>query len=332
MKKMTMLGFFFASSLSFPACATNAHQMSKNIVEGNSAALRGDFETSVSSYETALAHVPESAPAKRNLGIVLVRVGNYERARKVLQEAVRMYPADLEVFYFLGEANRGIENYKEAIQAYQKALSLETGDLRTQKALAWTFIKIGEYDKALFLAQPQLAKSPNDTQLRLILATVYNRKKMYAEAQLTLKPVESSGFTIANAEKTSADSEKVLLMTALADAEYGLTNFSKAALLYAEVVKMRPFYADALIGSAKCDIRSSQSPRAIIKLERTLKTDKNNPEALYLLAKLSEKVDERKAISFYKSFLKAAKGRSELKEAVKRSRKAVAKLNSASLE
>jgi len=326
MKRGTRLGLFFVALASLAGCATSAHEMTRNIVEGNDAALRGDYAGSIGHYETALESVPDAAPAKRNLGIVLVKVGNYKRARDVLSDVTREYPTDVEVFYFLGEAYRGLREYAGATANYQRALRIEPTDLRAQKALAWTWHKTGQDDRALMLMQPLLRKNPQDLQVRLIVASAYNRKKKFPDAVRTLEVLEKAGFKIQSRDKISGDSERALLMTTLADANYGLENYNKASLLYGEVLKTRPFLATALVGSAKCDIRGSQNPRAISKLERAVKADPDAADAHFLLARLYEKFDPNKSLFYHKRFQLLAKGRAEFDEALVISRNMTGKL------
>jgi tetratricopeptide (TPR) repeat protein len=142
-----------------------------------------------------------------------------------------------------------------------------------------------------------------------------------------LEPVEKAGFKIKSKDKISAESERALIMTALADANYGLENYNKAALLYGEVLKTRPFLATALVGSAKCDVRGSQNQRALAKLERAIKADPESPEAHYLLGRLNEKIDPNKSLFYHKRFLLLAKGRTEFDEAIAVSRQMVGKLD-----
>ena len=184
---------FVAFCVILPSCATSAHEMTRNLVEGNNAALKGDYPTSVEKYEAALAQVPESNAAKRNLGIVLVKIGDYQRAKKNLKESVKIYPSDVEVHYYLGEAYRGLEDYKRAIKSYQRALKISPNELRVQKAIAWTWFKGGEDEKTQLLVAPLLQEHPKDSQLRLILASVQNRQKDFNAALKTMNPVESSG-------------------------------------------------------------------------------------------------------------------------------------------
>lgn len=313
-------------------CATRAHEMTRHIVEGNDAALRGDFGTSINRYEDALKAVPDSAPARRNLGLVLVKVGNYKRARDVLTDVAKSYPTDIEVLYFLGEANRGLQNYTAAASAYQRALRIDGNDIRAQKALAWTWHKTGQHDRALMLMQPLLKSSPHDLQVRLIVAAAFNKKKRYKDALATLEIVEKAGFRIQSKDKISGDSERALLMTALADSHYGLENYNKASLLYNEVLKTRPFLAAALVGSAKCDIRASQNQRAIAKLERAVRADPNAPDAHYLIARLYERFDNTKALFYHKRFVLLAKKQPEFAEALSVSQRMIGTLEKKTAE
>jgi tetratricopeptide (TPR) repeat protein len=307
-------------------CATSAHEMTRSIVQGNDAALRGDYASSIAHYEEALKSVPDSAPARRNLGIVLVKVGDFKRARGLLASVTKSYPADLEVHYFLGEAHRGVQDFTAAAASYQRALRLDARDARAQKALAWTWHKTGLHDRALMLMQPLLKSNPGDLQARLIVASALNKKKRYKEAASTLDIVEKAGFKIKSRDRISAESERALLMTALADANYGLENYNKAALLYGEVLKTRPFLAPALVGAAKCDIRASQNQRAVTKLERAVKADPDAVDAHYLVARLYEKMDANKALFYHKRFLLLTQGRDDFSEAIKVSREVVGKL------
>jgi tetratricopeptide (TPR) repeat protein len=325
MKKWAMHALWICSFLSAASCATSAYEMTRHIVEGNDSALKGDYSASIVHYDKALESVPDSPAAKRNLGIVLVKVGNYKRAKDTLASITKFYPTDGEVFYFLGEAQRGLQDFSAAAQSYQIALRIDSKDIRAQKALAWTWHKTGQNDRALMLMQPLLKSHPNDLQARLISAWALNRKKMFSEAAAILAEVEKSGFKVRSNDKVSAESERALLMTALGDSYYGLENFNKASLLYAEVLKTRPFLVPALVGSAKCDIRQGTTPRALLKLERAVRADPNAPDAHFLLARLNEKTDSNKALFYHKRFLLLAKGKNEFAEAINISRQVISK-------
>ncbi|MEY4063894.1 MAG: hypothetical protein RIR26_102, partial [Pseudomonadota bacterium] len=237
------------------ACvSTQEQEVSRFLVDGNSAALRGDYQTAAAFYESALRTSPGNLPARRNLGIVLVKVGDFKRAQKVLTALQNDYKDDVEVFYFLGEAARGTSDHKIALGHYSKAAKISPSDLRVQKALAWSHYRLGNVDKAFSIAQRLNRSNPDDLQTRLILASILNKQKKYEEVQALLATVEKSNFNVQSKDRISGETEKTLLMNALAEAYVGSDNCKKAEPLYGDILKSRPFLSMALVGAAKCDL------------------------------------------------------------------------------
>jgi tetratricopeptide (TPR) repeat protein len=293
------------------SCATRGHDLSKNLIEGNNAALRGDYSSAVALYEAALEAVPNSAAAKRNLGIVLVKVGNYQRARQLLLEVAETYKGDVEIHYYLGETSRGLEDFQSASTHYQKALRQDPGDLRVRKALAWTWYKLKLHERSLLIVDSLMRTHPDDLQLRLIGAHNYIKQKKFTKAKELLAVVEQAGFKVKSSDRVSADSERALLMSALADAYQGTNDCIKANNLYQDVLKTRPFLPSALTGSAKCDMQTGNTQKAVSKLERAIKADPNMGEAHYMLGKIYETKDAAKATFYYRRFLLLTKNNSE---------------------
>lgn len=290
-------------------CATTNPQQetTRFVIDGNAAALRGDYSAAANLYESALRVAPSNSSAKRNLGIVLVKMGDYKRAIKTLTAVQNDYKDDVEVFYFMGEAARGSNDFKGALSHYSKAAKINPQDLRVQKAISWCFFRTGTLDKALNLVQRLQRSNPDDLQIKLIFASVLNKQKKYEEVQALLSNVERANFNVQSKDKVSADTERTLLMNALAESYVGSDNCVKADALYGEILKSRPFLSAALIGAAKCDLKAKQKPRATARLERAIKADPDAEEAYFLLGQLFETSDKSKATYFYRRFLLLAK-------------------------
>ncbi|NBO38141.1 hypothetical protein EBU99_06125 [bacterium] len=290
------------------ACATTSNQdATKFLVDGNAAALRGDYPAASTAYEAALRASPGNLPAKRNLGIILVKMGDFKRALKTLSGIQNEYKDDIEVFYFLGEAARGASDYKTALGYYLKASRINALDLRVQKALSWCHYRLGNLDKAFSQAQKLNRSNSEDLQVKLIFASILNKQKKYEEVQALLANVERANFNVQSKDKISADTEKTLLMNALAESYVGTDNCAKAEPLYADILKARPFLSSALIGAAKCDLKAKQKNKATARLERATKADPDSEEAYYLLGQLYELTDKAKATYYYRRFLLLAK-------------------------
>lgn len=300
----TLLGLMVLAS----ACvSTKDQEVSRFLVDGNSAALRGDYPTAANLYESALRTEPGNLPARRNLGIVLVKMGDFRRAQKVLTALQNEYKDDVEVFYFLGEAARGTSDHRLALGNYLKAAKISPADLRVQKALAWSHYRLGNVDKAFTIGQKLSRSHPEDLQAKLILASILNKQKKYDEVQALLTSVERSKFNVQSKDKISGETEKTLLMNALAEAYVGSDNCKKAEPLYSDILKARPFLSMALVGAAKCDLKNNQKARAVGRLERATKADPDAEEAYFLLGQLFEPTDKSKATYYYRRFLLLAK-------------------------
>lgn len=326
LRKRATVAFFLLSFL-FAGCATRGHQMTRYLISGNEAALNGDYTIAIQRYEASLAEVPSSFVARRNLGIVLVKVGQYKRAYQMLQGVLPRYAKDVEVRYFLGEAARGLLQFDSALSHYQAALAIDPRDLRVIKAYAWTQCKLGHFDKTLRIVEPLLTAHENDIQLKLIAATAYNKSQRFKETIQTLSVVEKAKFKVQSGDEESAESEKVLLMVALADAYSGLNECEKAGDLYQDVLKSRPFLSNALNGIAKCELNQNQVNRAIQRLERASKADPDAAETYYLLGKALERSDSRKSVAMYRKFLLMARDSGDLKFEREQSKNAIRRLN-----
>jgi tetratricopeptide (TPR) repeat protein len=310
-------------ALSAIGCASTAHENTRNLLEGNDAALRADYATAVTRYEQVLKDSSNSATARRNLGIVLVKVGQYDRAKKNLLEVLPSYSNDIEVLYFLGEASRGLEDFNAASDYYQQAQRIDPKDLRITKALAWTWYKTKDLEKSLATVEGLLPKHPGDLQLKLIAASIYNRLQKYQKTIELLTPIEKVGFKVYSRDMVSAESERALLITALADAYVGNQDCKKADTLYSEVLRTRPFLASALVGSARCDIIRNQEPQAAQKLEKATRSNPNLAEPYFLLGKLYAQNDTNKSVFYYRRFLLLSQGNKNLSNEIQESRTAL---------
>lgn len=312
-----------ALSLFGTSCASRSHETTRNLLAGNEAALRSDYTTAVSKYEQVLRTNPDSTPAKRNLGIVLVKVGQYERAKKNLLEIFPQYQDDVEVLYFLGECSRGLEDYNAAADYYQKAQRIDGTDLRITKALAWTWYKMHQYEKSLPIAEGLLKRYPGDLQLKLIAGSTYNKLGRFQKTIELLSSIEKNGFKVYSRDLVSAESERALLITTLADAYAGTMDCKHADTLYNEVLRTRPFLATALIGSAKCDLATNQNSKAISKLEKSTRSNPDFAEPYYLLGRLYARSETNKSVFYYRRFLLLTQNSKEFSREIQATRTAL---------
>ncbi|KAB8029113.1 tetratricopeptide repeat protein [Fluviispira multicolorata] len=294
------------------------------IISGNKFAEKGDFQNSATQYKLALKAEPNSTTAKRNLGLVSVKIGKFKEAALLLLDISEYYPKDSELFYFLGEANRGLGFDKEAIKFYQKSLSISPSELRTLKSLSWVYLKTGDYDQAENLIKRNFERNPLDLQLLLISTSIDIKKEKYSKAIKAMQDFEKSDFRIVSKDQTTAETEKILLLNVLGNAYAGVNNCEKAQKIYDIILKLRPFLASTLTDSAKCDLRLNNTFQAKNKLEKAHAAEPNYPEALYLLGKIYTNNDPKKAAFYYKRFVEIS---SDYKNLEAENKQAQASLN-----
>lgn len=273
------------------------------IILGNRYAEKGNFVKSAEQYKKALLEEPNSTTAKRNLGIVLVKMSKYKEALSFLNNVLPSYPKDSELYYFLGEANRGLGFENEAKKAYQYSLALVPTDLRSIKSLSWIYLKTGYYDEAEKLIKKEYEKNPLDLQLMLIMTSIDVKKERYIKAINAMRDFEKSEYKIISKDQTTAETEKVLLLNVLGNAYAGINDCNKAQKLFGLVLQSRPFLAQTLTDSAKCDLKSNKAIQAKGKLEKAYSAEPDYPETLYLLGKINTNEDPKKAVFYYKRFI-----------------------------
>ena len=87
--------------------------------------------------------------ATRNLGIVQVKLGDYEKAIENLKFSLLKYPNNYQNNFYLGEAQRALGDFDNAIYSYKSALNVRPRDFNATKALAWSYYKIKYLSAAL---------------------------------------------------------------------------------------------------------------------------------------------------------------------------------------
>src|SRR4051812_20895010 len=90
-------GFVFSQT----GCVTT--EKKNYVATGNQYAKDGLLREASESYKKALAQKSNNQTAHRNLGMVLVKMGDYKGASKHLEKAMGRYEKDFDANYYLGE-------------------------------------------------------------------------------------------------------------------------------------------------------------------------------------------------------------------------------------
>lgn len=328
--RLTITGF----TLSLVSCATTQQtftaansskeaaqqQQPSYIILGNQYARDGLLREAVDAYKKALQKEPENATAHRNLGIVLVKAGDFPGAIAHLERSMASFEDNYEANYYLGEAYRATDKYGEAIFRYKSALKIQKDEPKALKSLAWSYYKIRYYSEALLMTQKLTAITPNDDQVPIILARIYLKLKREKDALALLHR---------GAEKAPAAS-KPYYQSVEAEIQYAMGASSDALATYRQALKTQPMLAGALLGAGRILLETGKTAEAIDHLERAVRVKPKLYEGHYYLGKALEKSNPQRALRFFAFFRKNAATDPELVDLVQDAKKRVAGLSAPS--
>jgi tetratricopeptide (TPR) repeat protein len=266
------------------------------VERGNAYARDGLFREAVDAYEKSLAQNPNDAIAHRNLGIVLVRSGDYKSAVNHLERVIARFENNFETNFYLAEAYRGQDQYTEAIFRYQNASRVRPSEAKVLKALAWSHFKVRNYGEALAMARKLKAIAPKDEQSSIILARTLLKLRRVDEALELVNDVKR----VARAESLP------FIQSVEGDVLYEMGRKSEATIAYRAALRDQPLLAGALLGLGRCLLDEGKPVGAITAMERAVRIRPKLPEAHYYLGRLYEKTDPQKAIRYFQYFKKQA--------------------------
>lgn len=283
-------------ALTLAGCVTDSNQDLPQLKQGNAFARDGLYREAVDQYKSALVSMPEHPAAHRNLGMVLVKTGDYQGAITHLEAAMKRYSDDFDANFYLAEAYRAKDRFADAIFRYQSALRVEPKDSKALKALAWTFFRIRYYAETLATVRRLKREDPSDHQATII------------EARALLK-LHRDKEALALVQKTKEQLDKKTLpffLSVEGDILAALGDRDRALATYREALRLDPLLAGALLGQGQVLLDRGDASKAIPFLERAVRVRPNMAEGHLALGKAYSTIDRKKAAKYYSYFAKLA--------------------------
>jgi serine/threonine protein kinase/Flp pilus assembly protein TadD len=159
----------------------------------------GRFQEAASAWEMALKLEPDNVPVLRNLGAVYHSLGRDDDAVAALQHALEIKPGS-DVYNNLGTILFYQGKYDKSVPAFEKAVELGANGFDMWGNLGdsyrWSSNKKNQakpaYEHAIQLVREEIAKNPNQSDLRLDLAMYLAKSGDKDGALKELKPVEAA--------------------------------------------------------------------------------------------------------------------------------------------
>ena len=155
---------------------------------------KGQLETAIAEWKTALAMSPDEPKALYNLGLALSDTKRYDEALDPLRKAVELKPTDSRTHATLGVTLLRLKQTDEALAQLQKAVELNPRDAKAQSALGSLLAERGQFQDAIpHFAQaleiaPDDADTQNDIGIALVRAGRTEAAVPYLEKALAAEP------------------------------------------------------------------------------------------------------------------------------------------------
>jgi len=153
----------------------------------------GNHAEAISQYHIALSKFPDFLRAHKNLGIVLVREGQYSEAVGHLTKTINHGGADGTVYGLLGYCYLNTEKYASAVISYQNAMLLDADNQDWQLGMIKCKIANGELLDAVRLLDGILEKQPQSASLWGLQANVYLQMEEVDKAAVNFEILRKSG-------------------------------------------------------------------------------------------------------------------------------------------
>jgi lipoprotein NlpI len=145
-----------------------------------------DPQTMIKVCTEALKHDPNEARFYIHRGTAHLQLNELTLGKIDFDESIRIAPANLRFFLYLGLAESRLQNNQAAIDDYNKALQSDqlTPELKRAiiSARALTYVDLGDYEKAVEDTNDILITDPKSRPARLVQSAIHMNNGDYAAA------------------------------------------------------------------------------------------------------------------------------------------------------
>ena len=249
------------------------------VIRGTAFAMSGNLAAASAAFADARKLSPTAADPLIAESPILLRFGEYEKARVMATKATEMAPKNPMAWYQLGTIQHSVGDRPGALASFDKALSLNPKLVDATVSRASVLISTGKQaEAAKILAQLKVAKvvEPRASFLRATLEAANGNakaaKEEYAQAVNlidTMAPGARSG------------SEPLLLAGALSHRALGNLQKSREYLDTLLARNGKHFAGQVLMASVLMEAKELN--RALPLLENLMRLAPNEPQVLYMM-------------------------------------------------
>lgn len=280
-------------------------------------------------YERALALSPNHKQVQRQLVRLEMSLGNYEKGINYCHHMLEADSTDAIAYRLLGNCYYGKREFDNAYMGYAKAYELNPDDFSTVDAFSTLLIEERNYEDALELTEKYREKDTTNLRINQNNAEAYFRLDRYKEAIERYKTLEAAGdhsfytlyfqgvshfaeknyyaahYYLERARPTDPENVTLLYYLAVSDAR---TSWKDDAIKYIEQVEELTVPSDSTLNwmyTGFTRVYPKWNPRYEEALLKLLEINPNRFGLLNLLGQTFETTDTKKALEYYKRYVRA---------------------------
>lgn len=275
-------------------------------MKGKLAYAKGDFDTAETQFKTILQNVPRNFDAMYCLGCIEADRGNADDAMNWVNQAVKLFPAEPQVYMNRAHVQEMLGKYRDASDTYLIAMS-STDD--NGAAIGQLFnLADDHYDDVIASLRSATDDNPRVGIFYRVCSAIALKYNHYGQALRDLKAITDNNLleysTIYNDEAkclyqlgdydqayiyankaiaSDATNPDGYVQRSLIERRQGKgNNFTTAINTLDQALVLNPDYAPALIEKARLLIEQKKYKEALPILDKAVAAEPENAEALLL--------------------------------------------------
>jgi len=287
-----------------------------------------NYDRASEVYETAVEKYPKFRRAWKNLGLIYVRKGQFDKALPALTHVVELGGSDALTYGLLGFAYSSVENNLSAETAYRMAILLDPITMDWKMGLARSLFKQERYADAVALCGNLISAQPNRVDLWMLQANAYIGLKQPLKAAENYELIDRLGKSTVDSLNMLGDiyiNEELFEMAVNSyihalekNKQGGIERAIRAAKVLTSrgalqetgilIKRIEALRGDQLEVDEKKDLLKLRARLAVAEgagdeevrvLEKIVALDPLDGEALILLGQYSGRIDENEKAVFY---------------------------------
>jgi tetratricopeptide (TPR) repeat protein len=277
---------------------TKSSSAAFDFILGNLYFQDGNLTKAEQYYGNAVVKHPDFRRAYKNLGLVQVQNGDFDKAIKTISKAMELGEVDGRSYGLLGYGYLTQERYYPAEAAYRQAILMQPDVTDWKVGLARCLLETERYADAIALFDTLLLDEPNNADYWLLQANAYLGKGESLTAAKNLEIVRRMGaadlstLTLLGDIYMNNQSPDLALEAYLAATKVATTHDSKALLRAAELLTRSSNYEQAkqIITQIRNQLSLTETEElSLLTLEAKIaRAEGNGDAAVELLNKIVE--------------------------------------------